>query len=46
LQTAVDGGFTVDDFTVDDFTVDEAAGTVSCPNNLTRISGTWELAPT
>jgi len=36
LQTAVDGGFTVDDFTVD-----EAAGTVSCPNNLTRpISAT------
>jgi hypothetical protein len=31
LQPAVEGGFTIDDFTVD-----EAAGTVTCPNNITR----------
>ena len=31
LRPAVDGGFTLDDFTVD-----EAAGTVTCPNGLTR----------
>jgi len=31
LQTAVVGGFTVDDFTVD-----HAAGTVTCPNAITR----------
>ncbi len=36
LQAAVAGGFTVDDFTVD-----EAAGTVTCPNTITRpISAT------
>jgi hypothetical protein len=36
LQPAVAGGFTVDDFTVD-----EAAGTVTCPNAITRpISAT------
>jgi Transposase DDE domain/Transposase domain (DUF772) len=36
LQPAVQGGFTVDDFTVD-----EAAGTVTCPNAITRpISAT------
>lgn len=31
LRAAVEGGFTLDDFTVD-----EAAGTVTCPNGLTR----------
>jgi hypothetical protein len=31
LQSAVTGGFTLDDFTVD-----EAAATVTCPNGLTR----------
>ena len=31
LRPAVDGGFTLDDFTVD-----ETAGTVTCPNGLTR----------
>ena len=31
LRPAVDGGFTLDEFTVD-----EAAGTVTCPNRLTR----------
>jgi Transposase DDE domain len=31
LTPAVTGGFTLDDFTVD-----EAAGTVTCPNNITR----------
>jgi transposase len=31
LRPAVTGGFTLDDFTVD-----EAAGTVTCPNGLTR----------
>jgi Transposase DDE domain/Transposase domain (DUF772) len=31
LRPAVDGGFTLDDFTVD-----EQAGTVTCPNGLTR----------
>jgi IS5 family transposase len=31
LTPAVAGGFTLDDFTVD-----EAAGTVTCPNNITR----------
>jgi len=31
LQTAVTGGFSVDDFTVD-----EQAGTVTCPNRVTR----------
>ncbi|XAS74155.1 IS1182 family transposase [Micrococcaceae bacterium Sec5.1] len=31
LRPAVEGGFTLDDFTVD-----EAAGTVTCPNGLTR----------
>nr|WP_078027931.1 transposase [Arthrobacter sp. KBS0703] len=31
LRPAVEGGFTLDDFTVD-----EAAGTVTCPHNLTR----------
>jgi len=31
LQVAVQGGFTVDDFTVD-----HAAGTVTCPNAITR----------
>jgi hypothetical protein len=30
LQTAVEGGFTIDDFTVD-----EQAGTVTCPNDNT-----------
>jgi hypothetical protein len=36
LRPAVDGGFTLDDFTVD-----EAAGTVTCPNQITRpITGT------
>jgi Transposase DDE domain/Transposase domain (DUF772) len=36
LQPAVAGGFTVDDFTVD-----QAAGTVTCPNAITRpISAT------
>jgi IS5 family transposase len=31
LRPAVEGGFTLDDFTVD-----EAAGIVTCPNNITR----------
>jgi len=31
LQSAVDGGFTIDDFTVD-----ETAGTLTCPNQVTR----------
>jgi len=31
LRPAVDGGFTLDDFTVD-----ETAGTVTCPNGVTR----------
>ena len=31
LQVAVTGGFTLDDFTVD-----EQAGTVACPNQITR----------
>jgi hypothetical protein len=31
VQPAVDGGFTIDQFTVD-----EAAGTVTCPNQITR----------
>jgi DDE family transposase len=31
LRPAVEGGFTLDDFTVD-----EAAGTVTCPNRVTR----------
>jgi hypothetical protein len=31
LRAPVEGGFTVDDFTVD-----ERAGTVTCPNNITR----------
>jgi IS5 family transposase len=31
LRPAVDGGFTLDEFTVD-----EAAGTVTCPNHVTR----------
>jgi hypothetical protein len=31
LRPAVDGGFTLDEFTVD-----EAAGTVTCPNRVTR----------
>jgi IS5 family transposase len=31
LTAAVEGGFTLDDFTVN-----EAAGTVTCPNNITR----------
>jgi len=31
LKPAVEGGFTLDDFTVD-----ETAGTVTCPNGLTR----------
>lgn len=31
LRPAVEGGFTIDDFTVD-----EAAGTVTCPRNITR----------
>jgi Transposase DDE domain len=31
VRPAVEGGFTIDDFTVD-----EAAGTVTCPNNITR----------
>jgi hypothetical protein len=36
LRPAVDGGFTLDDFTVD-----EAAGAVTCPNQITRpITGT------
>src|SRR4051794_9184292 len=36
LRPAVDGGFTLDDFTVD-----ENAGTVTCPNQITRrITGT------
>jgi IS5 family transposase len=32
LRPAVEGGFTIDDFTVD-----ESAGTVTCPNGLTRV---------
>jgi hypothetical protein len=32
LRAAVPGGYTLDDFTVD-----ETAGTVSCPNGLTRV---------
>jgi hypothetical protein len=32
LQSAVDGGFTIDDFTVD-----EIAGTVTCPHQVTRV---------
>jgi hypothetical protein len=38
LRPAVDGGFTLDDFVVD-----ETAGTVSCPNQLTRpiTSSRW-----
>ncbi|MCE7009262.1 IS1182 family transposase [Kibdelosporangium philippinense] len=41
LRAPVEGDFTVDDFTVDDFTVDdftvdEQAGTVTCPNDITR----------
>ena len=32
LRPAVDGGFTIDDFTVD-----ETAGTVTCPNQITRV---------
>ena len=36
LRPVVDGGFTLDDFTVD-----EAAGAVTCPNQITRpITGT------
>ena len=36
LRPAVEGGFTLDEFTVD-----EAAGTVTCPNQITRpITGT------
>ena len=31
VQPAVDGGFTIDEFTVD-----ETAGTVTCPNQITR----------
>jgi hypothetical protein len=31
VQPAVNGGYTIDDFTVD-----EAAGTVTCPNQITR----------
>lgn len=31
LRPAIEGGFTIDDFTVD-----EAAGTMTCPNGLTR----------
>lgn len=31
LRPAVEGGFTLDDFTVD-----EAAGTVTCPNGITK----------
>lgn len=31
LRPAVDG-----EFTLDDFTVDEAAGTVTCPNGITK----------
>ena len=31
VQSAVNGGFTIDDFTVD-----ETAGTVTCPNQITR----------
>ena len=31
LRPAIEGGFTLDDFTVD-----EDAGTVTCPNNITR----------
>ena len=31
VQSAVDGGFTIDEFTVD-----EIAGTVTCPNQITR----------
>jgi hypothetical protein len=31
VKPAVDGGFTIDEFTVD-----EAAGTVTCPNHITR----------
>jgi hypothetical protein len=39
LQAAVEGGFTVDDFTVD-----ETAGTVTCPNEVTRrITGTRNI---
>jgi hypothetical protein len=32
LRPAIDGGFTLDDFLVD-----EAAGTVTCPNQVTRL---------
>jgi hypothetical protein len=40
LRPAVDGGFTLDAFTVD-----EAAGTVTCPNQLTRpiTSSRWVI---
>jgi len=39
LRSAVEGGFTVDDFTVD-----EDAGTVTCPNQVTRpISRTRQV---
>jgi hypothetical protein len=39
LQAAVAGGFTVDDFTVD-----QAAGTVTCPNAVTRPISTTGVA--
>jgi Transposase DDE domain len=39
LQPAVVGGFTVDDFTVD-----QAAGTVTCPNAITRPISATEVA--
>jgi hypothetical protein len=39
LQTAVAGGFTIDDFTVD-----EPAGTVTCPNGNTRPISTTRVA--
>jgi hypothetical protein len=39
LQTAVEGGFTIDDFTVD-----EQAGTVTCPAGNTRPISTTRIA--
>ena len=39
LRPAVEGGFTLDEFTVD-----EASGTVTCPNEITRlITGTRQV---
>jgi hypothetical protein len=39
LQSAVEGGYTIDDFTVD-----EDAGTVTCPNGNTRPISTTRVA--